>query len=89
MNKMTNWAMAHSRLLFSLIGFTVFLVIGLAAIPSLFPTSSSYLHAVKIDTDPENMLSSNEPVRIFHNEMKQKFGLYDMLVVGITNPSNP
>ena len=38
---------------------------------------------VKIDTDPENMLDRNEPVRLVHNEMKETFDLHDMIVVGI------
>jgi predicted RND superfamily exporter protein len=41
------------------------------------------LPKIKIDTDPENMLSPNEPVRIAHRDTKAAFSLYDMLVVGI------
>ncbi len=36
-----------------------------------------------IDTDPENMLPEDEEVRIFHHEVKEVFGLHDMLVLGI------
>ena len=39
---------------------------------------------VKIDVDPENMLSETEPVRIYHNAMKKKMDIYDMALVGIT-----
>jgi hypothetical protein len=38
---------------------------------------------VHIDTDPENMLPEDEPVRVFHSEVEQVFGLNDMLVLGI------
>ena len=38
---------------------------------------------IEIDTDPENMLSTDEPVRIIHRDTKATFSLYDMLVIGI------
>ena len=37
---------------------------------------------IKVDTDPENMLSQNEPARIFHNQVKKDFLLNDIIVVG-------
>jgi len=37
---------------------------------------------IKIDTDPENMLPSDSPARIFHNQVKEKFQLHDAIVVG-------
>ena len=65
------------------------LIILLAALPSLSPNLSSYLHPLKIDTDPENMLDGNEPVRMFHNKMKREFSLNDIIVVGVVNDSHP
>ncbi len=59
----------------------------LVLIPTLFP--SVPLNGVKIDTDPENMLAKTEQVRVFHNDMRKEFGLYDILVVGIVNHENP
>ncbi|MBZ0256719.1 MMPL family transporter, partial [bacterium] len=44
---------------------------------------------VHVDTDPENMLEKDEPVRVFHNDMKREFSLYDMVVVGIVDQKNP
>ncbi len=44
---------------------------------------------MKVDTDPENMLSKNEAVRVFHNLAKQEFALHDIVVVGIVNNKNP
>jgi len=61
---------------------------GLAAVPSLWPERFPYLNAVKVDTDPENMLRESEPVREFHKEMKEKLGIHDMVVVGVVNEEN-
>jgi uncharacterized protein len=41
--------------------------------------------SIQIDTDPENMLSEEEFVRVFHNQVKREFVLYDMLVLGVVN----
>ena len=35
----------------------------------------AFISRIKIDTDPENMLSGKEAVRIFHHEMKREFSL--------------
>ena len=43
----------------------------------------------KIDTDPENMLSADEPVRVFHDQTKKSFSLSDIVVVGIINDKDP
>ncbi|MDH3890650.1 MAG: MMPL family transporter [candidate division Zixibacteria bacterium] len=40
---------------------------------------------IQIDTDPENMLAEDEPVRVFEHDMKELFGLSDFLAVGIVN----
>jgi uncharacterized protein len=40
---------------------------------------------IQIDTDPENMLSKEEFVRVFHNQVKKEFVLYDMIVLGVVN----
>ena len=40
-----------------------------------------------IDTDPENMLSVDDPARQFHNRVKQAFSMRDMIVVGAVNNS--
>lgn len=61
----------------------VFLV--LAALPTLWPDTFPGLQPVKVDTDPENMLSRTEAVRVFHNRMEKLFALYDIVVVGVVN----
>ena len=44
---------------------------------------------VQVDTDPENMLSKKEAVRIFHNQVKKEFSLYDVVVLGVVNEKDP
>jgi hypothetical protein len=61
----------------------------LAALPSAWPGAAQILNPVKVDTDPENMLSADEPARVFHNAMKREFTLYDIVVVGVVNETNP
>ena len=60
-----------------------------AALPSIFPGAFGFLHGITVDTDPENMLASDEPVRVFHNAMKKKLSLHDMVVVGVVNEADP
>lgn len=43
---------------------------------------------VKFDNDPENMLGKDEHVRVFHHEVKEKYALYDFVIVGIVNESH-
>jgi predicted RND superfamily exporter protein len=52
-------------------------IISLAMMPSL-----------TIDTDPENMLSSDAPARMFHNQTKTDFQMRDMIVVGLVSKSS-
>ena len=49
----------------------------------------SLISMVQVDTDPENMLSEHEPVRVFHHLTKKDFNLYDVVVLGIVNEKNP
>ena len=48
----------------------------------------AFIPLIKVDTDPENMLSADEPVRAFHNETKKQFDLSDIVVLGIINEEN-
>ncbi|MDO6564913.1 MMPL family transporter [Amphritea sp. 1_MG-2023] len=43
--------------------------------------------SIKVDTDPENMLPADNVARVFHDDVKQRFGLHDMIVVGVVNNS--
>ncbi len=78
----------HKKITFGICA--AMLVIALAAaLPSVFPETFSFLNPIQVDTDPENMLGKNEHVRVFHHEMKEKFDLNDMVVVGIVNDTHP
>ena len=57
-----------------------------AAIAFFFATQFPKVH---FDNDPENMLSKDEHVRVFHNKVKKKFSLYDFVIVGIVNRDHP
>ena len=78
---------------YKLLTWTVVAVTGLLAVaagaPSIFPGALSFMNPVKVDTDPENMLPADEPVRVFHNRMKRTLSLHDMVVVGIVNDRDP
>ncbi|MEX2498680.1 MAG: MMPL family transporter [Wenzhouxiangellaceae bacterium] len=64
-------------------------LLAISVLPSVWPGTFAPLHPVVIDTDPENMLAEDEPVRVFHDEAKDEFDLYDMVVLGIVNESDP
>ncbi len=44
---------------------------------------------IVIDNDPENMLAADQPQRVFHNQIEQRFELHDVIVVGMVNDSDP
>ncbi|MGE4557945.1 MAG: RND family transporter [Desulfovibrionaceae bacterium] len=50
---------------------------------------ASYIPGMTIDTDPENMLEQDEPVRVFHNAAKKRFDLSDTIVVGVLDDKDP
>jgi predicted RND superfamily exporter protein len=58
----------------------VMLAIGIVTI-----LAALQLPKIQIDTDPENMLPADEPVRVTHAAIKEEFGLNDFLVVGIVH----
>ncbi len=78
----------YKAITIALVMLTVVVML-LAAVPSIWPNTFTAFNAITIDTDPENMLPANEPVRVFHNQMKKELSLYDMVVVGIVNEHNP
>jgi len=79
----------HPRTVTALFALACVLFATLVTLPSLWPKTFSSLHPVAIDTDPENMLSDEEPVRVFHDRMKRELSLYDMIVVGIVDDESP
>ena len=38
---------------------------------------------IQIDTDPENMLEADQPDRVLYDQIKDEFGINDLIVVGI------
>ncbi|MBY5922097.1 efflux RND transporter permease subunit [Ferrimonas balearica] len=53
-----------------------------ALIWALVLATAALIPNIQIDTDPENMLPSDDPARVFHNQVKSDFALYDSMVVG-------
>ncbi|NNJ69864.1 MAG: hypothetical protein HKP10_01090, partial [Kiritimatiellales bacterium] len=59
------------------------IIIGLAlALTILF---GAQFPKVSFDNDPENMLAEDEHIRVFHNEVKTRFNLFDFVIIGIVN----
>jgi len=50
---------------------------------------AAFIPLIKVDTDPQNMLSEDETVRIFHDQTKRDFVLNDIVVVGVVNNKDP
>ncbi len=84
-----NWCVDHHRITTAVMTGVTLGLVALAALPSIWPQTFPRLHGVIVDTDPENMLPDDEPVRVFNDAMKKEFTLYDMLVVGIVNDRAP
>ena len=61
----------------------------LLAVLALTVYFGSRFPKVHFDNDPENMLSKDEFVRVFHHDTKQRYGLYDFVIVGIVNDQDP
>ena len=87
-NPIVRYSVDHPRIVAWVMAMSTLLLILLALLPSLWPATFHTLNPLKVDTDPENMLSADEPVRVFHNESKRIFSLNDMVVVGVVNPSH-
>ena len=63
------------------------IIIALSVVALLF--FGAQFPKVSFDNDPENMLSENEPIRVLHNQVKARYKLYDFVIVGIVNETNP
>lgn len=86
--RMVGFSLDHPGLVTGVMVGIAAVLIALVALPSLWPETFPMLSGVKVDTDPENMLSSDEPVRVFHNRMKEAMSLYEIIVVGVVNDTN-
>ncbi len=87
--RMIEFAGARPRLISWTMGLVTALLVVLAVLPTLWPAQFPLLNAVTVDTDPENMLPHDEPVRVFNDAMKKEFSLNDIVVVGIANDTDP
>lgn len=47
--------------------------------------TAAMMPLIQVDTDPENMLPAEQSQRQFHNQVKERFNLYDLIVVGAVN----
>ena len=57
----------------------------LAIIGLITVVAALQLPKIKIDTDPENMLPADEPVRVIHKNVEAAFNLNDFLVLGVVD----
>ncbi|MHC4521419.1 MAG: efflux RND transporter permease subunit, partial [Planctomycetota bacterium] len=75
-HRITDYCLRHyKRVTVALVAFTVVL--------------GAFIPLIRVDTDPENMLSADEPVRLFHDQTKEDFVLYDIVVLGVVNDTDP
>jgi len=75
-HRITDTCLRHYKLV-----TTVMVVVTLAL--------GAFIPLIRVDTDPENMLSADEPVRVFHDQTKEDFVLYDIVVLGVVNNEDP
>jgi predicted RND superfamily exporter protein len=57
----------------------------MAIIAVITVAAAVQLPKIKIDTDPENMLPADEPVRVIHRNVEAAFNLNDFLVLGVVD----
>ncbi len=88
-DKLTHYSTEHPKKVAAVTIAFAILLAALATLPSLWPDRFPFLNPVAVDTDPENMLSHREAVRVFHDDMKKLLALHDMVVVGVVNEDNP
>ena len=85
---MVKFATDHPRVVIGAMVAITLLLAAMAGLPSIWPYQFDFLNAVQVNTDPEDMLADDHPVRLYHNKMKEKMGLHDMVVVGLVNEEN-
>ncbi|GIX47195.1 MAG: hypothetical protein KatS3mg131_1406 [Candidatus Tectimicrobiota bacterium] len=89
MNRVLAFCLARPRLVAAAMGLSTLALVLLAALPSLWPQAFGALHGLRVDTDPENMLPADEPVRVFHARMKRQLALAEVIVLGVVNEAHP
>lgn len=58
-------------------------------VAALTMAAACFFPSVVMDTDPENMLMTTQPARVFHNKTKKDFDLSEIVVLGIVNEKHP
>ena len=89
MKRLPEIAIQSPRLYVWLPAFLSLLMAVLVAVPTLSGRFTDVLPPLVIDPDPESMLVYDHPVRVLNREKKQRFTIYDLMVVGIVNKSDP
>ena len=78
-NPLVLFSINHPKIISWLMTVFTICIITLATAPNFWPDQFAPLPEIKVDTDPENMLSADEPARVFHNQMKKEFSLSDIV----------
>lgn len=60
-----------------------------AVVAMLVAITGALMLRIQIDTDPENMLAADQPDRVFHNQVEDRFTYWDSIVVGVVNNDHP
>ena len=88
-DRIISFSLKHPKWVTFLMIVATVLISVWAIVPSLYPEVFPHLAKIKIDTDPENMLSKQEPTRVFHNKMRRILNLHDIVVLGVVNEKDP
>jgi len=87
-NQISERAIVSPRLFIWMPVLIAFILIALVAVPSVTGNFTNVLSPLTVDTDPESMLTYDDPVRVTHRDQKKKFAIYDLMVVGVVNKSH-
>lgn len=87
--RIVSFSVENPRLITLVMIASTLVVAAAAILPTVLPAGFSFLNPTVIDTDPENMLSKDEAVRVHHNLMKKEMSLNDIVVVGVVNERHP
>lgn len=86
-DRIVDVSVRHPKMvIWTMVGTMMLLIVG-SVLPLLAPVP--LLHPPVVDTDPENMLAHDEPIRVFHRTMREKFNLAEIAVVGVVNEEHP
>lgn len=78
-----NFAINHPKRVFAYVAALLGAILVAVALPYL--AAGIPISKVTIDTDPENMLSANEPVRVLNSKLSERFELHDAIVIAVQN----